>query len=84
MDIETFNWHLQLVSAIILIMATTFVLIRLRFHLELSTYVILSLYFLVIALRLIPVQFEREHTVIIIMWPIASNMIWVALFYFVF
>jgi hypothetical protein len=35
-------------------------------------------------LRLIPTDFERSHPVLLILWPIASNMIWAALFYFVF
>ena len=84
MDLETFNWYLLLISAILLTTASTFVLVRLRFHLELSGYVILSLYILVMGLKLIPVQIERDNTLIIIIGPIASNLIWAALFYFVF
>lgn len=60
------------------------VLITLRFHLDLAAYMILSLYLIVMALRFIPNNLSASDPILIVLFPLSSNMIWTALFYFVF
>ena len=84
MELQTLNYYLELTSLVILALCAIFVLIILRFRLDLAGYVILSLYLLGMILRVIPNEVARQYPVLIVIWPIASILIWAILFYFVF
>ena len=84
MDLDTFNYYMQLASFIILLASTLFVLCILRVRLDVFAYIIITLYLLVQLLRLIPNELEKSHPALLVLWPFASNMIWAILFYFVF
>jgi hypothetical protein len=84
MDIEDINYFLQLVSFIILLVATVTILGLIRFRIDIAASFILVLYLCVMVIRLVPNNFERSSPVLLVLWPLASNLIWAALYYFIF
>ena len=84
MDIEVFNYYLQLASFIVLLTSTVTVLALIRFRIDLAASFILTLYLSVMIVRLVPNNFEKSNPILLALWPLASNLIWAALYYFIF
>jgi len=88
MDLEnltTFNKYLDIVSLTITSTFTAAVLYKLKFRLDKAAYVIIAIYLMSMTLRVIQNFFSgNENRVVLILWPISSNMIFANLFFFVF
>jgi hypothetical protein len=84
MEIEDFNYYLQLVSFIILLLSIVIILGLIRFRIDTAAALILTLYLSVMLVRLAPNNFEKSNPLLLVLWPLASNLIWAALFYFIF
>jgi hypothetical protein len=84
MEIEEVNYYLQLVSFIILFISIVTILGLIRFRIDIAAALILILYLSVMLIRLAPNNFEKSNPMLLVLWPLASNLIWAALFYFIF
>jgi hypothetical protein len=84
MEIEEVNYYLQLVSCVVLMLSMVTILGLIRFRIDLAAALILTLYLSVMLIRLAPNNFEKSSPMLLVLWPLASNLIWAALFYFIF
>jgi hypothetical protein len=88
MDLEhltSFNKYLDIVSLTITSTITVAVFYKLKFRLDKAAFVILSIYLISMIIRVIQNFFQQnDNRVVLVLWPVSSNMIFTVLFYFVF
>ena len=88
MDLEnltSFNKYLDVVTLTITSTITVAVLYKLKFRLDKAAFVILSVYLTSMIIRVIQNFFrQNDNPVVLVLWPVSSNMIFAVLFYFVF
>lgn len=88
MDLEnlaTFNKYLDIVSLTITSLFTAAVLYKLKFRLDKAAYVIIAIYLMSMTLRVVQNFLQKnDNPVVLVLWPISSNMIFAILFFFVF
>ena len=88
MDVEhltSFNKYLDIVSLTITSSITVAVFYTLKFRLDKAAFVILSIYLMSMIIRVIQNFFQQNNnSVVLVLWPVSSNMIFTVLFYFVF
>jgi len=88
MDLEnlaTFIKYLDIVSLTITSLFTAAVLYKLKFRLDKAAYVIIAIYLMSMTLRVVQNFLQKnDNPVVLVLWPISSNMIFAILFFFVF
>ena len=89
MDLEnliTFNKYFDIVSLTITSTFTAAVLYKLKFRLDKAAYVIILIYLMSMTLRVVQnfITNGNDNRVVLVIWPISSNMIFANLFFFVF
>lgn len=88
MDLEnlaTFNKYLDIVSLTTTSLFTAAVLYKLKFRLDKAAYVIIAIYLMSMTLRVVQNFLQKnDNPVVLVLWPISSNMIFAILFFFVF
>jgi hypothetical protein len=88
MDLEnlaTFNKYLDIVSLTITSLFTAAVLYKVKFRLDKAAYVIIAIYLMSMTLRVVQNFLQKiDNPVVLVLWPISSNMIFAILFFFVF
>ena len=88
MDLEnlaTFNKYLDIVSLTITSLFTAAVLYKVKFRLDKAAYVIIAIYLMSMTLRVVQNFLQKnDNPVVLVLWPISSNLIFAILFFFVF
>ena len=88
MDLEnlaTFNKYLDIVSLTITSLFTAAVLYKVKLRLDRAAYVIIAIYLMSMTLRVVQNFIQKnDNPVVLVLWPISSNMIFAILFFFVF
>ena len=88
MDLEnlaTFNKYLDIVSLTITSLFTAAVLYKVKFRLDRAAYLIIAIYLMSMSVRVVQNFLQKnDNPVILVLWPISSNMIFAILFFFVF
>jgi hypothetical protein len=85
--LDKFNQLLNLCALTLSILVSTFVFVKLRFKLDGAAYVIVFAYILVMIARLIsdiPAVKEGAKYLAVALWPVASNLVWGVLYYFIY
>jgi hypothetical protein len=83
--LESFNKYLDIGTLTITSTLTAVVLFKLKFRLDKAAYVIITIYLMSMALRVIQNQISiPNHPLMSIMWPLASNLIFGIQYFFVF
>ena len=84
-NLDSFNKYLDIISLSITSTLTAIVLFKLKFRLDKAAYVIIVIYLVSMTLRVIQNLFEKKNNpIVLVLWPISSNLIFAILFYFVY
>jgi hypothetical protein len=84
-NLDSFNKYLDIISLSITSILTAIVLFKLKFRLDKAAYVIIVIYLVSMTLRVIQNLFEKKNNpIVLVLWPISSNLIFAILFYFVY
>ncbi len=83
-NLQNFNFYLDIFGLAFSLLLCSIILLKLRFRLDRTAYLIIGTYLASMVLRVVQNSLKKPSPLVLILWPISSNAITGILFNFVF